>query len=62
MRKDERIGVRVPAELKKQLLLIAHHEGRTMAQVCEILLQAGVSEYQKRGTKFLQHFVSLDQK
>jgi hypothetical protein len=62
MRKDEKIGVRVPAELKHQLLSIAHHEGRTMAQICEILLKAGVLEYQKRGTKFLQLFVSSDQK
>ena len=58
MKKDERIGVRVPSELKRELARIAGTEGRTLAQVCEILLKAGVSEYHRRGTKFMQQFAA----
>ncbi|PYU34254.1 MAG: hypothetical protein DMG31_06615 [Acidobacteria bacterium] len=43
MTKDDRIGVRVPAELKKALIQIAKKEGRSLAQVCEILLKEGAS-------------------
>ena len=58
MKKDERIGIRVPAELKRHLTRIAANEGRTLAQICEILLRAGVFEYGKRGNKFLQQFIA----
>ncbi len=60
MKKDERIGIRVPAALKQDLARVAVKEGRTLAQICEILLKAGISEYGKRGTKFLQQFVADD--
>jgi hypothetical protein len=58
MKKDETIGVRVAADLKQSLNRIAAIEGRSLAQVCEIFLRAGISEYGKQGTKFLQRFAT----
>jgi hypothetical protein len=56
MQKDERIGFRVPANLKRAIAQIAKAEGRSLAQVCEIFLSAGIAEYKKRGPKFLKLF------
>jgi len=58
MRKDERIGFRLPKDLKAKIAQIAKKEGRSIAQVCEILLSAGVGAYEKEGPKFLRRFVS----
>ena len=58
MRKDDRIGVRVPAELKKTLIQIAKKEGRSLAQFCEILLRGGAAAYQEEGPKYLQRLLS----
>jgi hypothetical protein len=55
--KDERIGIRVPGETKNSLLQIARKEGRSLAQVCEILLRAGIHSYEKEGSKYLQRFI-----
>jgi hypothetical protein len=55
--KDERIGIRVPSETKHLLLQIARKEGRSLAQVCEILLRAGIHSYEKEGTKYLHRFI-----
>jgi len=57
MRKDEQIGLRVPAELKRALIQIAKKEGRSLAQVCEILLRHGVRLYDEEGQKGLQRFI-----
>ncbi len=62
MKKDERIGFRLPAELKRTLTQIAKKEGRSLAQVCEIFLRGGISSYQKEGTKYLQRFLSRRKK
>ena len=62
MVKDERIGVRVPAELKKALIQIARKEGRSLAQVCEILLKEGASVYKEEGPKYLQRILSRHHK
>lgn len=56
-RKDERIGFRVPAEIKVDLLQIAKREGRSMAQVCELLLKGGILEYGKEGPAYLQRLL-----
>ncbi len=40
--KDERIGFRVPREIKTALLQIARKEDRSLAQVCDIFLRAGL--------------------
>ncbi len=56
-RKDERIGFRVPAEIKDALLQIAKNEGRSLAQVCELLLKGGIFEYEKEGPTYLQRLL-----
>jgi hypothetical protein len=53
MPKDERIGFRVPAEIKKVLSEIAKKEGRSLAQICELFLRGGVSAYKSEGTKYI---------
>jgi len=50
--------LRVPAELKRALIQIAKKEGRSLAQVCEILLRHGVRLYDEEGQKGLQRFIS----
>ena len=62
MRKEDRIGVRVPAELKRTLMQIAKNEGRSLAQVCEILLRGGASLYAEEGPKYLQRLLSRQKK
>ena len=58
MRKEERIGVRVPVELKKALIQIAKTEDRSLAQVCEIFLRGGALSYKEEGPKFFQRLLS----
>jgi len=55
--KDERIGFRVSSEIKAALLQIAKKEGRSLAQVCELLLRGGIHEYEREGTRYLHRFV-----
>jgi hypothetical protein len=62
MRKEDRIGFRVPSELKKTLLQIAKTEGRSLAQVCEILLRGGVWSYKEEGSKYIQRLLSRQKK
>jgi hypothetical protein len=58
MKKDESIGVRVPAELKKTLLQIARREGRSLAQICELFFKGGIAAYNREGAKYLQRLLS----
>jgi hypothetical protein len=58
MTKDERIGIRVSAELKKALLQIATKEGRSLAQLCEILLRGAAASYKEEGHSYLQRLLS----
>jgi hypothetical protein len=62
MRKEDRIGVRVPAELKRALTQIAKNEGRSLAQVCEIFLKGGVWSYKDEGPKYLHRLLSRQKK
>ena len=55
--KDERIGFRVSGELKGALLQIAKKEGRSLAQVCELLLRGGIHEYEKEGSRYVHRLV-----
>ena len=55
--KDERIGFRVSGEIKVALLQIAKKEGRSLAQVCELLLRGGIHEYEREGSRYLHRFV-----
>ena len=55
--KDERIGFRVSSEIKTALSQIAKKEGRSLAQICDLLLRGGISEYEREGSKYLHRFV-----
>lgn len=55
--KDERIGFRISSEIKVALLHIAKKEGRSLAQVCELLLRGGIHEYERDGSRYLHRFV-----
>ncbi len=55
--KDERIGFRVSSEIKVALSQIAKKEGRSLAQVCELLLRGGINEYVREGSKYLHRFL-----
>ncbi|PYT58638.1 MAG: hypothetical protein DMG46_11195 [Acidobacteria bacterium] len=57
MAKDTRLSFRVRSDLKESLEAIAAREGRSVAQICEVFLQAAMRTYQKEGSKFLQRFV-----
>jgi hypothetical protein len=46
-----------PAEIKSALTQIAKKEGRSLAQVCELLLRGGIHEYDREGSKYLRRFV-----
>jgi hypothetical protein len=46
--KNEQIGFRLPAGLKKQLQEVARLEGRTLSQVCEMFLAGGLESYRSR--------------
>jgi hypothetical protein len=58
MRKDDRLSFRVSGELKKEIEAIGEQEGRSMAQVSEALLLAGLDLYRKNGNKVIQKWVS----
>jgi len=56
--KDERIGFRVSSDIKASLLHIAKKEDRSLAQICELLLKAGINEYEKAGSNYLHRVLS----
>jgi hypothetical protein len=62
MTKDETIGIRVPAELKRALFQIAKKEGRSLAQLCEILLRGAAVSYKEEGPAYLQRILSRQKK
>ena len=56
--KDTRLTLRVHSELKKELEILANKEGRSVAQIIEAFLQAGLSAYKREGTKYIHRFLS----
>jgi hypothetical protein len=62
MTKDETIGIRVPAELKRALIQIATKEGRSLAQLCEILLRGAAASYKEEGPAYLQRLLARQKK
>ena len=44
--------------LKKRLESVAASEGRSVAQICEAFLHAGLVKYEKEGTKYVQRFLA----
>jgi hypothetical protein len=41
--------------MKKTLETIAAREGRSVSQICELLLKRGVDAYKKEGAKYFRH-------
>ena len=60
--KNEQIGFRLPATLKRELREVAKREGRTLSQICEIFVAGGLEGYKKEGPKYLQRFLSRQKK
>jgi predicted transcriptional regulator len=60
--KDMRLTFRVHSDLKKRLESVAASEGRSVAQICEAFLQAGLMRYEKEGTKYVQKFLARQEK
>lgn len=56
-RKDEMIGLRIPSAVKAALREVARKEGRSLAQVCDLFLRAGLYAYEKQGSKYIQSAV-----
>jgi hypothetical protein len=56
--KDTRLTFRVRSDLKKKLELVAASEGRSVAQICEAFLSAGLMKFEKEGTKYIQRFLA----
>jgi len=62
MAKDSRVTFRVRSELKKSLETIAVKESRSVAQICEAFLRAGLIAYHKEGTRYLSRLLSSDKR
>jgi hypothetical protein len=60
--KNEQIGFRLSANLKRELHDIAKREGRTLSQICEIFVAGGIQAYRREGPKYVQRLVSHQQK
>src|ERR1035437_6347488 len=60
--KDEQIGFRLPANLKRELHNLARREGRTLSQICEICVSGGLESYRREGPKYLQRLLSRQKK
>jgi len=58
MRKDTRLTFRVYSDLKKALETIAAREGRSVSQICELLLRKGAEAYKRKGPKYLQRMLA----
>ena len=39
-------------------LQIAKKEGRSLAQICELLLRGGIHEYEREGARYLQRLLA----
>ena len=60
--KDEQIGFRLRAGVKKELQDVARREGRTLSQICEMFVVGGLEAYRKEGAKHLQRLLSRQKK
>jgi predicted DNA-binding protein len=58
MRKDTALSFRIPSMLKAEVEALAMKEGRSIAQVCEAFIRAGLENYKKEGAKYFQRFLS----
>jgi hypothetical protein len=55
--KNQQIGFRLSANLKKELVEIAKRERRTLSQICELFVIGGLEAYKKEGSKYVQRVV-----
>ena len=60
--KNDHIGFRLPASLKKELSEIAKREGRTLSQICELFVYGGLEMYKRDGNRYLQRLLSQQKK
>ena len=60
--KNEQIGFRLSAHLKRELQEVATREGRTLSQICEMFVAGGLEVYRKEGPKYLQRLLSRQRK
>ena len=60
--KDEQIGFRLPANLKRELHSLARREGRTLSQICEIFVAGGLEAYRSEGPRYLQRLLARQKK
>jgi hypothetical protein len=60
--KNEQVGFRLPADLKRELLDVARREGRTLSQICETFLAGGLETYKKEGSRYVQRLLSHHKK
>jgi len=58
MKKNTRLTFRVQSQLKETLEAIAAKEGRSVAQVCEAFLKAGINEFKRTGSRYLQQLLT----
>lgn len=56
--KDTRLSFRVRSDLKKKLESVAASEGRSVAQICDAFLQAGLVAYTKEGARYFRRFLA----
>ena len=56
--KNEQIGFRVSAGLKKDLQEVAEREKRTLSQICEMFVVGALETYRREGSKYLQRLLS----
>ena len=59
--KDMRLTFRVHSNLKKRLESVAASEGRSVSQICEAFLNAGLLKYDKEGTKYVQRYLAREE-
>jgi len=57
--KDASLNFRIRSDLKKKLESVAAAEGRSVAQICEAFVQAGLVAYDKEGAKYISRFLAL---
>jgi hypothetical protein len=62
MRKDAALSFRVPRRLKGEIQKVALMEGRSLAQVCELLLTGGLDVYKGEGPKYFQRLLTRQKK
>jgi predicted transcriptional regulator len=56
--KNTRLTFRVRSDLKKKIEQVAASEGRSVAQICEAFLQAGLVAHNKEGAKYIIRFLA----